>query len=485
MRTLISYLFLVISIPLAWCQDVPWSQSTSPAWGDFQGTPPPLLPPPAENYDAFTYTEILWDFTWDPATKTLTVNVQAAFLQQQCWVRPSAASAALLTHELGHFDYTEVHARTLKKRIFESAELKELLRPCDVSLAEIEAFLTELHAEEIDKLISINEEYDSTQETDHGQNLIAQTDYTNNIIPGLLSAVSSYADPDVVVTVISEGPEPLPGGYVGTLAYSLQLGPEAMSFGEWNWVLEGQLDFSFVNNGTGGLASFSHEYTSNDFDGHLLDATTPTVPPIPVVPVSLLESPTGKHLWLNFSATNDPFPQHELTFAPVTNAPLPIPVTPDETTIAFNHGASLALGNWMAQFGDGSLKMKAPLTCPEEVLSYVIDIGAGQQLELNWTLHRQTGTGTGSGGGSGGGWPGIGGRHQAITNFQLDRQTGPCTLTWASVEGTEYRVEASSDLIAWDVVGSNVLGLTGSTSFTDEQTAGFTERYYRVWRLAP
>ena len=138
----------------------PWSESSPVAWSDFEGNPPPLSPNPSENYDAFVYTEIQWDFTWDVSTRTLEYEAQAVFIHSVSWVRPSMASPLLLTHEAAHFDFAEIHARKLKRRVSESLALKELLRRCDVSEFEIDTLLTQFHAEKINELNFNNEFYD-------------------------------------------------------------------------------------------------------------------------------------------------------------------------------------------------------------------------------------------------------------------------------------------------------------------------------------
>ena len=457
----------------------PWS-SSGLSWGDFQGTPPPLSSNPSENYDAFVYTEILWDFNWDPNTQTLEFNAQAVFDHSVSWYRPATANPTLLTHEIAHFDYAEVHARQFKQTISESVELKELLRRCDVTEAEIDALLSQYHSQEIDELNFINEFYDS--ETDHGQNLSLQNAFTNITIPGLLNSLSAHADPEGSVTVLNEGLEPIPGDYQGTLNYTIQGGPNSASFGEWNWTLQGQWSFSFSANDTGGVSSWTHSYLNNQTGGHLLTATTPSVPAFPNILVTVQGGANGSHYWLDFSGTSTTtIPSHDLTFEPVTNIPSAPAISPGNTTIPFSNGAALALGNWMREHGTPALKMKAPITCPDESIQYVIDAGAGQSLTLDWTLTRianpQESESTGGSGGSG-----TGSTPVTIASIEWDSSLGTATINWASsASETTFLIEASEDLLVWNEIGSVVSASAGMTSFIDEDAlAETTIRFYRV-----
>jgi hypothetical protein len=460
-------------------QNLPWSSIGALTWSDFQGTPPPLSPNPNENYDAFVYNEILWDFTWDLGTRTLGVNAQAVFVHAACWYRPAAATPTLLTHESGHFDYAEIHARQFKQTISDSVELKELLRRCDVTEAEIEALLTQYHSEEIDKLNSINEFYDS--ETNHGQILSMQNAFTNVTIPGQLDSLNAYADPNISVTVENEGAQPTPGDYEGTLEYTIQTGTSS-PFKAWNLTLQGQWNFSFSANETSGVSSWSHQLLNSSVGGHLLTATTPVVPSYSNIPVNVQSDPSGSHYWMDFSAASaDTIPSHELTFAPVSDLPISLPVTPGNTTIPFSNSAAIALGNFMREQGTTALQMKTPITCPNESIYYLFDMGAGQFLELNWTLTRiSDAQGGDSAGGSGG--SGIGITTLPITAIETDIDTGTVTISWDSLEsGLSHTIEASEDLVTWTEIGSVLSTSAGITSFIDDGAPSLLSmRFYRV-----
>jgi len=456
----------------------PWSSSSSLGWGDFLGTPPALSSDPADNFDAFVYTEILWDFTWDVSTRTLVVNVQAVFDHSVSWYRPSEATPALLVHEVAHFDYAEIHARKLKRRIDESVELKELLRRCDVSESEIEAMLTLFHSEEIDELIFSNEFYDS--ETDHGQITAMQNVFTNVTIPDEMSSVSAFANPEITITVQNEGAKPIPGYYEGSLTYTLQGGSPGSSPSAWEWTLQGQWHFAFTSDDLGGEADWSHWITNNLYGGHLVDVTTPNVPSYPAVDVSVEADASGEHFWMDFSgAAPSSIPSHELTFSPVS---VPgIPVTPDNKTIHFNNGAAIALGHWMKEYGTPSLKMKAPITCPNESIHYEFPIGTDQFLVMDWVLTRISDAQGGSGaGGSGSG--GIGTGSLPVSAVAFDSSTGVLILHWdASAAGELFVIEASADLEDWIEVGEVVSASPGVVTFQfDTSPSTTSSQFFRI-----
>ena len=451
--------FLALFQLEALAQPEPWSDGQL-EFSDFQ-----VLSDPPADYDAFFFGSILWEFSWDPSNNILEVDAQAAFNPQDLWVRHGhETDMNLLFHERIHFDLTEIHARKFKKRISESDELKELLRSACVSNSSIESLLNQYHAETIQDLQDDQELYDD--ETDHGNNSIIQQDYQDTIIPQLLSGLSSFASPSVSVTVENVAPEPAPGTYNGTLKYTLQLGPNALPpFGEWNWTLQGQWTFSFDDDGNGGDANFSHQYNGNQVGGLLLQATTPTISNIPNVPVSVEAGPSGNHYWLDFSGSLGLLPNHELTFAPPE---LPLPVSPGNSTACFPNGAALALGHWMNHCGNPSMKMKAPLTFPEESIHYLFDdMGHGQFLHLEWTLTREPDPLGPDPGGS----PGLGSEALVVAEITWDPNTGLVGIAWNSVAGAQYAIDASEDLSNWEELDGSIPGVNGTTLFVDEGAA--------------
>ncbi len=462
----------------------PWSSSSPLIWSDFQGTPPPPAADPAENHDAYVYTEILWDFTWNESARSLEVNAQAVFVHPVSWYRPAAASASLLTHEIGHFDYAEVSARQLKQRIAQSTELKDLLRRCDVTEAEIETILTQYHAEEIEQLGFYHEFYDS--ETDHGQNLTQQDLFTNTTIPNLMNELSSYSAPIVTVTVENEGAVPVAGNYQGVLKYTLHAGATGLPLTLWTWELQGRWNFSLTTTDADGISHWTHEYIDNQFDGHLLDVTLPDVAPLQNIPVEIQHNSSGAHYWIDGSVVQSvPMPSHQMTMAPVSAGPVPMPNSPDNTIIDFPSAGPLALGTWMNVEGTPALKMRAPITCPNESIVHTLDMGHGRFFELEWTLTRisppQSATESGGAGGHG--------STTTVDNMSIvpDHSSGNVTLTWeAQSAGQNYLIEYSEDLHNWTSLATETSTAVGPIEYTDTSAIpSSSARFYRISITAP
>jgi hypothetical protein len=354
----------------------PWSSSSSPGWGDFQGTPPALSSDPSEHYDAYVYTEIPWDFTWDVSTRTLEVNVQAVFDHSVSWYRPSEATPALLVHEVA---------------------------------------------------------------------------------------------------------KPIPGYYEGSLSYTLQAGSHTTALSVWEWTLQGQWHFAFTADELGGDADWSHWITNNLYGGHLVNVTTPNVPSYPAVDVSIEADTSGEHFWMDFSgAAPSSIPSHELMFAPVFVPGGPA-VFPGNTTINFSNGAAIALGHWMKKQGTSSLKMKAPITCPNETIQYEFPVDDYQILVMDWVLTRISDSPGGSGaGGSGSG--GIGTGSLPVSEITFDSITGVLSLHWdASAAGELFVIEASADLEDWTEVGEITSASPGVVTFQfDASVSTTSSQFFRI-----
>jgi hypothetical protein len=71
-----------------------------------------------------------------------------------------------------------------------------------------------------------------------------------------------------------------------------------------------------------------------------------------------------------------------------------------------------------------------------------------------------------------------------ITDLARDFQTGAVTVTFTSVEGANYSVEASTDLLNWQELDDGVIGTVETTDFTDSFFAPENplEAYYRATR---
>lgn len=199
-----------------------WREGVSLEWSEFQGTPAPRTDVVDGNLDAKVHTELPLSFTWDPSTRVLVVNVQAAFNHDLSWYRPDLATPALLFHQWGYFDVAELEARELKQEISESLDLKALLKRCDVTVSEIESLLNIYHA---NALVALQDRHDHYRLlTAQGQNTEIQDDFYYADIPDWLSNLTDFSDPEVTVSVLSEGATPIPGDYEGSLTYTLHVG---------------------------------------------------------------------------------------------------------------------------------------------------------------------------------------------------------------------------------------------------------------------
>ena len=67
-----------------------------------------------------------------------------------------------------------------------------------------------------------------------------------------------------------------------------------------------------------------------------------------------------------------------------------------------------------------------------------------------------------------------------ITTLRKDPLTGFVTVRWDSVPGKSYTLEASADLIDWEVTSSGILAVGTVTLQLDPQAIGKGRRFYRV-----
>jgi hypothetical protein len=139
------------------------------SWGDFQGNPDPQKP----NLQAFTSASFALPVlspTPIPGTKTLhfedNVVITITLNPQKSWKRQPPNS--LLKHEQGHYDIVALIARDL---FIDIMQLKPNTYPNHgAALADLRPILTK-YGGTAEKLSVI---YDSTQQTNHGNNPAAQ-----------------------------------------------------------------------------------------------------------------------------------------------------------------------------------------------------------------------------------------------------------------------------------------------------------------------
>ena len=61
-----------------------------------------------------------------------------------------------------------------------------------------------------------------------------------------------------------------------------------------------------------------------------------------------------------------------------------------------------------------------------------------------------------------------------------ESEGGNVLITWSSIEGKNYQVEKSTDLINWDQLGNVSASGSGTTTFSDQNTGNFLSIFYRV-----
>lgn len=69
----------------------------------------------------------------------------------------------------------------------------------------------------------------------------------------------------------------------------------------------------------------------------------------------------------------------------------------------------------------------------------------------------------------------------------MNAATGDVTLTWNSLEGGSYKVEASTNLSTWTTIASSVPAASNATQTSASETgaalpANHAKRFYRVSR---
>jgi hypothetical protein len=108
-----------------------WDRHPKLSWSDFKGKPPPTQGEPSAETDTGFRLQLVC------RSAKLDADVVAEFYPASSWVKPNRKLAALLRHEQGHFDITEIYARKIKKVIRDSGlgceeeAGKRIIKPLD------------------------------------------------------------------------------------------------------------------------------------------------------------------------------------------------------------------------------------------------------------------------------------------------------------------------------------------------------------------
>ncbi len=178
---LIFVICLVLSYPTySQVMDEPirlWSSSNLIEWSDFLGRPDTIHHTfNGRKSKAVSATGIKF-FSSESLGNKSCYELKSIFYCNESW--KTATSEALLAHERGHFDLTEICARKLRRRLLELTELcKEVSLDAELDLA-------------LDCYDSISDEYD--QQTFYGTNSTSQNIWSQKIANELLE-LNAYSD---------------------------------------------------------------------------------------------------------------------------------------------------------------------------------------------------------------------------------------------------------------------------------------------------
>ena len=118
--------------PVASAEEIPWSADRPLSWDDFLGSVDPHAP---TERIAITAASIRWGYEYrierdggDCAYRFTNVHSEATFGPRDSWVRPDHRNAAVLIHEQGHFDLTQIYERMFEER---ATTLIGVRNPCE------------------------------------------------------------------------------------------------------------------------------------------------------------------------------------------------------------------------------------------------------------------------------------------------------------------------------------------------------------------
>lgn len=98
-------------------EKMPWSDSRTLTWSDFQG-----IPNAGDDYVASTNSGVSFSYSisFKNGVKDFNFTVESHFYPKLSWYRKGQVNDYILGHEQTHFDISELHARILKKRLSEA-----------------------------------------------------------------------------------------------------------------------------------------------------------------------------------------------------------------------------------------------------------------------------------------------------------------------------------------------------------------------------
>lgn len=96
---------------------MPWSDTKTLTWADFQG-----IPSAGDDFVASTNSGVSFSYSisFNKGKKEFSFTVESHFYPELSWFRKGQVNDYILGHEQTHFDISELHARILKQRLSEA-----------------------------------------------------------------------------------------------------------------------------------------------------------------------------------------------------------------------------------------------------------------------------------------------------------------------------------------------------------------------------
>ena len=179
--------------PVSQPQEIQWNTNRQLSWDDFLGAVD--LNAPTENV-ALTAASLSWSYQYeiehDASScfyRITDIHALASFSQGDSWVKPDHRNAAVLNHEQGHFDLTQIYKLILDERAHHLIGARDTCEGDTVE--EASEFAEKKAAEQVETVFkAVWQKYSSTQETydeqtRHGILIETQNLWTEKIHRGL------------------------------------------------------------------------------------------------------------------------------------------------------------------------------------------------------------------------------------------------------------------------------------------------------------
>lgn len=158
-----------------------WQTDRKLTWDDFQGEVPTNT-----NLSAMSHTGMEHNYTFK--NNILEIDAQCSFEKLKSWSKINNRTDALLKHEQGHFDITEIYIRKFRKQI-----------------TEIEFNSKNIHEKFENNMRKINSEYNNCQnlydkETNHHINQKKQAEWEEKIANDL-KELEAYSETHLTIQV--------------------------------------------------------------------------------------------------------------------------------------------------------------------------------------------------------------------------------------------------------------------------------------------